>query len=129
MEVVATDDDTEQVSTSGLAANEDAHIQGVSSAVSDESELESADSDCNDDDCDHEGMWDIFNGHSFFLNKFNLVVYFTAFIQHLSTLPENGNTTPFASERFALLYTLLHSAHPLVMSMSSSYQLSLKTLH
>ena len=88
MEVVATDDDTEQVSTSGLAANEDAHIQGVSSAVSDESELESADSDCNDDDCDHEGMWDIFIGHSFFLNKFNLVVYFTAFIQHLSTLPE-----------------------------------------
>eukprot|EP00731_Ephydatia_muelleri_P004904 Em0002g1080a len=90
MEVVATDDDTEHRSTSGLAANEDAHIQDVSSAVSDESELESADSDCNDDDCDHE-----------------------AFIQHLSTLPENGNTTPFASERFALLYTLLHSAHPL----------------
>ena len=115
MEVVATDHDTEQVSTSGLAANEDAHIQGVSSAVSDESELESADSDC---DCDHE-----------YLNKFNLVVYFTAFIQHLSTLPENGNTTPFASERFALLYTLLHSANPLVISMSSSYQLSLKTLH
>ena len=43
--MVATDDDTEQVSTSGLAANEDAHIQGVSSAVSDESEHESADSD------------------------------------------------------------------------------------
>ena len=67
MEVVAADHDTEQVSTSGLAANEDAHIQGVTSAVSDETVLASDDSDFNDD-CDPERMCTssyVFDSHSY----------------------------------------------------------------
>ena len=57
MEVVVTD---HRMPTSGLAANEDAHIQDVSSGVTDESWLAHDDSDLTDDDdddhdCDVEG--------------------------------------------------------------------------
>ena len=139
MEVVVTDHDKDHIPTSGF---EDAHIQDESSGVTDESCLahgdDGVDDDDDDDDDDHhhhqdhddddddddhdhddvEGMYQsylhnyVYSWSMYTCIKMNLML---GFIQQLSALPEHQNTTPFPSERFALLYTLLHSTHPLVI--------------